>query len=193
MKFYRVLLALVLLTACSAAPTATPVPTSAPTPGDDLAPYRLALNAANQNDLALADRPTRYALTLNYSAAPPTLTGSQDVVYFNRQTAPLNEIYFRLFANYPDYGAKIAVANVSANGAAATPILEAKETALRVPLAKPLAPNASVSIHLDFTLTIPRVSKSRYADFGASDTVTTLPSFYPLIPGYDAKGWHIEV
>ncbi len=187
------LLAILLLTACTTAPTVTPVATSAPTLAADLAPYRLALNAANQNDLALADRPTRYTLTLNYIADPPTLAGSQAVVFFNRQAAPLNEIYFRLFANYPDYGAKITVANVSVNGAAVTPTLEARDTALRVPMAKPLAPNASVNLHLDFTLTIPRISKSRYGDFGASDTVVTLPSFYPLIPAYDAKGWHIEL
>ena len=193
MKLSALLLIIVLLIACTAAPTATPLPTSAPTPADELAVYRLALNAANQNDLALVDRPTRYNLALTYTADPPTLAGSQDVVYFNRQAAPLNEIYFRLFANYPDYGAKITVASVSVNGATVTPILEAKDTALRVPLSKPLAPNASVNLHLDFTLTIPHVSKSRYTDFGASDTVTMLPSFYPLIPGYDAKGWHIEV
>jgi hypothetical protein len=193
MKFYRALLALVFLTACAAAPIAKPLPPVTPTPGDDLAVYRLALNAANQNDLALVDHPTRYDLTLTYTANPPTLTGSQDVLYFNRQTAPHDEIYFRLFANYPDYGGKISVTNVSANGAAVIPSLDAKGTALHVPLVAALAPSASVSLHLDFVVTIPHVSKSHYSDFGTSDNVTSLPSVYPLIPGYDAQGWHIEV
>lgn len=194
MKLQRALVHFILLlTACTAAPIATPPPRNTSTPTDELALYRLALNAANQNDLALLDHPTRYNLTLTYTADPPMLTGSQDVVYFNRQAAPLNEIYFRLFANYPDYGAKITVANVSANGAALTPSLDAKETALRVPLAKPLATNAWVNLHLDFVVTIPRASKSRYADLGTSDTVTLMPSIYPLIPGYDTRGWHIEV
>ncbi|MCI0477360.1 MAG: hypothetical protein L0Y55_14020, partial [Anaerolineales bacterium] len=183
MQFLRVLL-LLLFTACAAAPTATLAP-NAPTPADDLALYRRALNAASQNDLARLDHPTRYNLALTYTADPPTLTGSQDVVFFNRQAAPLDEIYFRLFANYPDYGGKIIVTNVSADGAAVAPILEAKETALRVPLTKSLAPNASINLHLDFTITIPHATKSRYADFGANDSVTLLPSFYPLIPGYD--------
>ena len=194
MQFLRAwLIAIVLITACAPAPTATRLPSHTPAPTDALALYRLALNAANQNDLTLLDHPTRYNLTLTYTADPPTLTGSQDVVYFNRQTAPLNEIYFRLFANYPDYGGKITVANVSANGTPVTPSLEAKDTALRVPLAKPLAPNESVDLHLDFGVTIPRVSKSHYADFGVSDTVTSMPSVYPLIPGYAVKGWNIEV
>jgi hypothetical protein len=193
MKLRALLILLVLPTACALTPTPTPPPTNTLTPVDDLAAYRPALNAANSNDLALVDRPTRYTLTLTYAANPPTLTGSQEVVYFNRQTVPLNEIYFRLFANYLDYGAKITVTHVSVNGAAVTPSLEAKETALRVPLTQPLMPNASVNLHLDFAITIPRASNSRYGDLGASDYVTLLPSVYPLIPGYDAKGWHIEM
>ena len=194
MRFTRMLLVLfILLAACTPTPTATPSPSNTPALTDELALYRLALNAASQNDLVLTDRPTRYNLTLTYTAEPPTLTGSQDVLFVNRHTAPLKEVYFRLFANYPDYGGKITVVTVTANGVAVTPSLEAKETALRVPLAQPLAPNASVKFHLDFSVTIPRASKSRYADFGASDTVTLLPSIYPLIPGYDAQGWHVQV
>jgi hypothetical protein len=191
MPLLRTLL-LIFLTACTFAPVATRTPTPAPT-ADALGEYRRALNAASQNDLALVDRATRYDLTLTYTAEPPTLAGNQRVVYTNRQSAPLGEIYFRLFANYPDYGARIVVRNVMVNGAAVVPILEARETALRVPLAQPLAPNDSLEVRLDFVLTIPRVTNSRYADFGASDAVTLLPSFYPLIPAYDARGWHIEI
>ncbi len=191
MPLLRTLL-LIFLTACTFAPVVPLVPTPAPT-ADALGEYRRALNAASQNDLALADRATRYDLTLTYTADPPTLAGNQRVVYTNRQSAPLGEIYFRLFANYPDYGARIVVRNVVVNGAAVVPILEARETALRVPLAQPLAPNDSLDVRLDFVLTIPRVTNSRYADFGASDAVTLLPSFYPLIPAYDGRGWHIEI
>jgi aminopeptidase N len=68
-----------------------------------------------------------------------------------------------------------------------------QNTALRVPLTKPLAPGASVDVHLDFTVTIPRNSKQHYADFTADDNAVTMPSVYPLIPAYDAQGWHIEV
>jgi hypothetical protein len=173
-----------------AAPTQTLTPIVA---SDDLAIYRAALIVSHQNDLALLDRPTRYDLTLTYTPAPPTLAGSQDVRYFNRQNVPLDEIYLRLFANYPDSGGKISVDNLRVNGALASYKLEAQNTALRVLLDKPLAPNAALNLHLDFIVTIPRNNQKHYADFTANEGIATLPTMYPLIPAYDAKGWHIQV
>ncbi len=195
MKALRfILLFAILLTACVPSLAPTPVSTSVPADApDELAIFRQGLVSANQNDLALLDHPTRYDLTLQYDPAVPTLSGSQDVRYFNRQAAPLNEIYFRLFANYPDSSGEIAISNVTIDGVSVVPALQAQNTALRVPLAKPLAPGASLHAHLDFVVTIPRESKTHYADFTANDSIVTLPSIYPLIPTYDALGWHIEV
>ena len=121
------------------------------------------------------------------------LSGTENVRFFNRQTVPLNEIYFRLFANYPDSDSKIVVSNLSVNSATVISTYEAQNTALKVSLAQPLAPGASISLQMDFNVTVPRNSKQHYGDMTASDTVTTLPSVYPLIPAYDAKGWHIEI
>lgn len=189
-------LVLVLLACNPLATTAlTPTRTLTPTltPVDDLAIYRLALTSAAQNDLALIDRPTRYNLTLKYDATNAILAGSEEVVYVNRQTIPLNEIYFRLFANYPDSGGKIDVTQVKVNGAQVTPVLEVRNTALRVPMATPLAPNASISFHLEFSVSVPRGKNGHYNDFSATDSIVTLPTVYPLIPAYDSQGWHIEL
>lgn len=187
--------ALVLLSACSPVLNPTPArPTVPPTPAlDDLAPYRAALLPAYAKDIDQLDRPTRYTVSLAYDDAKPTLSGTEDVRYFNRQTVPLNEIYFRLFANYPDSGGKITVDQVLVDGTAIAPVLQVQDTALKVPLSKPLAPGAGISIQLTLTATIPRNSRGHYADFTAYDTVTTMPSALPLIPAYDAKGWHIEL
>jgi hypothetical protein len=59
---------LVFLTACTPVPIATPPPGLTPTPTDELLLYRSALTPASQSDLALLDRPTRYNLTLTYTA-----------------------------------------------------------------------------------------------------------------------------
>ncbi len=185
------LVLLIIATACNprvALPTQTPA--VAP---EDLSQYSLDLIAANQNDVALLDHPTRYSMTLQFDPAGPTLNGAEDVRYFNRQSVPLNEIYFRLFANYPDSGGKITASHLSVDGAAAPPSYEMQNTALRVPLAKPLTPNASADVHLDFTVSIPRDNKNHYADFTSTDGIVTMPTVYPLIPAYDAKGWHIEI
>jgi len=187
------LVILFIVTACTPVPNVTPTLAPSPTPTDENAIYRAALTTAAQNDLALIDRPTRYNLTLAYDAANAVLSGSEDVRYFNRQTAPLNEIYFRLFANYPDSGGKISVTQLTVDGATATFDLQVKDTALHVPLSKPLAPNASVNLHLDFTVAVPRGKNGHYNDFLAADSVVALPSVYPLIPAYDSQGWHIEL
>jgi len=160
---------------------------------DDLQIYAAALLPAYKNDLALLDRPTRYAMNLGFNPTTLTLSGNEDVRYTNRQNVSLNEIYFRLFANYPDGGGKIVVSKLTLDGTVVAPTLETQNTAMRAPLPKPLAPNATVNAHLDFAVTIPRDSQAHYADFTSTDGVTTLPSVYPLIPAYDAQGWHIEL
>ncbi len=162
-------------------------------PVDDLALYRPALTTAAQADLMQLDRPTRYSMTLTYDADKAKLSGSQDVIFWNRQAVPLNEIYFRLFANYPQSGGQIVVSQVTVNGASVTPSLQVKDTVLRVPLAQPLAPNASAKLHLEFSATLPRVSGAHYDDLIAGDFVATMPTIAPLIPAYDAQGWHIEL
>lgn len=187
------LIILFCLSACSPALSPATVPASATPPVDDLAPFRAALVPAYQHDLDSLDHPSRYNLTLSYDPATPTLSGTENVRYFNRQSVPLNEIYFRLFANYPDSDGKIVINHLSVDGAAVTPTYEAQNTALKVPLAQALAPGASINLQMDLNVTIPRNSKQHYSDMTASDAVTTLPSVYPLIPAYDAKGWHIEI
>ncbi len=173
------------------APTASPkAPLSAV---DDLAPYRQDLISTAQHDLDQLDHPTRYTLTLTYDPSVPSLSGSQQVEYTNRQAVSLDEIYFRLFANYPGSEGKITVTRVVVNGAEVKQELQVQDTAMRVPLPKPLASGATLNLNLEFAVTIPRNSKAHYSDFTASDTVVTLPSVYPLIPAYDSKGWHIEL
>ncbi len=192
MKILRsFLLVLVLATACLPTPMPPAAPT--PTPPNEIDLLRAALTDSHQGDLALVENATRYTITLTYTAEPPSLVGSQTVTYWNRQTTPLREIYFRLFANFPDSGGKISVTNVTVDGTPASTTLEAQDTALRVGLAQPLAPGAARTVRMDFNVAVPRVNSNRYADFGVSDTIITLPSVYPVIPAYDAQGWHLEV
>lgn len=170
--------------------TQTPTPT---VPANDLALYQPALIPSGQNDLAQLDHPSRYDLTLTYDPTTPMLTGTEEVRYFNHQAVSLNEIYFRLFANCPGSGGSIQVSDLTVDGEPVSSTLEAQNTALRVQLAQPLVPKSSADLRLNFKVTIGRNSKVHYADFTADDSVTTMPSVYPLIPAYDAQGWHVEV
>ncbi len=183
---------LALIPACNVAfpPFAAPPPSVTADAGTQ---FSHDLVSAHKQDAGLLDRPTVYTLTLTFDPARPALTGNMHVSYHNRESVPLGEVYFRLFANIPDSDGKITVSRVLVDDAAVTAVLESRDTALRVPLSKPLAPGARVDLELDFEVMIPRNSKGHYADFTADDQVVTLPSVYPLIPAYDAKGWHVEV
>jgi hypothetical protein len=194
-KHLWAILTFALISACSPILQPTPLaPTPSPTTAvDELAPFREALISSNQQDLDQLDHPTRYNLKLTYDPKTPTLAGTEDVRYFNRQSTPLAEVYFRLFANYPGSGGKIEITALKLDGAPVASVLEAQDTALKITLPKPLAPGSSANIHLEFSVTIPRNTKGHYSDFAASDPVVTMPTVYPLIPAYDAKGWHIEV
>jgi hypothetical protein len=216
MKTFFLALALVLLAACAPRsipiigdilpkPTATPAPTATaqPTP-DPLAPYRADLIPDAQNDLSVPLNPTRYDLDLRLDLNPPVLTGQARVRYTNNESTALDAIYFRLFPNYPGYDGgmnvtRVAVNDAPASSALTTPIhsyqglLSAQNTALRVGLAAPLAPGQAVDIALDYRVTIPISTSNRYADFSATDGILSLPEAYPLIPAYDAQGWHLEI
>ena len=121
------------------------------------------------------------------------LDGTQKVMFANRTGKPLNEVYFRLFANYPGDGGGINVTAVRISGRAVADTLQAQNTVLRVPLSRSLNSNSIVQIDLDYTIQIPTNNPVRYNEFTRNDWITTLPTVYPLIPAFDDKGWHLEV
>ncbi len=182
---------LALIVGCGTALAPTPSPMLAPTATP--IPFAADLIPSLQSDIDLPQRPTRYDITLTYDPAFSTLTGSQEVLFTNRTGVNLSEIYFRLFANYPNSGGKITVTRALVNGSPASPTYETENTCLRVPLSTPLEPGSSVTIHLEYAVSIPRNNRGHYDDFIAADSVTTMPSVYPLIPAYDSKGWHTEL
>ena len=170
-------------------------PPVAPNLPIDLSPFDAALRPEFRGDLALLHSPTVYRMNLQLDPSLAKMSGEESVTYTNRTQQALNEVYFRLFANYPSpQGSdKEFVKGVRVNGAVVTPTLESQDTALRVPLKPSLAPNGSLNLDLNFDATIPLSSTTHYADFTNSEGIISLPSIYPLIPAHDEKGWHTEL
>ncbi|MGE5140712.1 MAG: M1 family metallopeptidase [Rudaea sp.] len=218
---YLILFLFLLLSACGAA-TATPPPAgSTPTvprvtgqpagptaspsapaamasqPAATLQPgsesFAADLRPEFKNDISLVPGASTYRMSMQLSPALDSVTGSESVTFTNRTGSPLNEVYFRLFANYPETGGRIQVSGLRVDGASAQPVLEVQDTALKVPLAAPLAADRQVRLDLDFAITVPISTTGHYADFTNTDGILTLPTVYPLIPAHDAKGWHIEL
>ena len=126
------------------------------------------------------------------------IQGHQIVRYFNTEEIPLDHIYFRLFPNAQ--GGSLEVSDVLVNGISAPTTLESFDprveeeshpTALRVDLAETLQPGESVTIELDFSLSVPTELGGNYGIFGYFEDVLVLDTFYPMIPAYDQEdGWY---
>ena len=192
-----IVLILALTLALPAALVSAQTPSSSPAvAGNDpsLATIKPALQgmvAAKTGDL------TSYTIdaTLRLDGSPG-LDGTARVSYINTTGNDLDIIPFRLYANgaNEDIDAVI-VDDVTVDGQRVEPELTVSNSVLSVPLASPLAPDASVTIELGFSATVPIDTSDHYGIFGI-DTATgtwALAHWYPIIAGWDpANGWELD-
>ncbi len=177
------------------APTLAP-PTSLPTstPFDiswnDRSIFAPGLISTAQS--ALSERPgaSVYHLDLTLSDDLTHLTGREEVRYTNTETAPLAEIAFRLFPNLAD--GSVTVSDLVIDGAPVTPRYELRNSAMLVPLPRPLPRGEQTVIGMNFAVDIPTEPGGNYGAFALLDGILALAHFYPMIPAYDDEGWNIE-
>jgi len=189
-------------------PTLSPTPTTAPQPTlppspvvastpmadwDDLTPYEAAMLPQFAADFAQLDDPTQYYIDLVVDMETLTLTGSQRLLYTNNETVELSEIYFRLFPNTPDHGGRLSVERFIVNGQEPEVTYELSNTAMKVLLAKPLAPEAQLELLIDFRVVVPEGNQHGYGAFNYENGIMALAGFYPLVPVYDDEGWNVEL
>ena len=141
-----------------------------------------------------------YRLILALDPANRRLAGQQEVIFPNRTGLELDEIVFRLYPNLLQYGGRLKVGGVWVDGQQGAHSLRAEDTSLVIPLPRPLAPDSSVAIGLEFDVAIPE-KESGYVLFGFSQGIWSLPDAYPLLavhdgamglPGADLT-WHEDV
>lgn len=182
-------------------PTAITPPTqsSPPALNEDLMPYYQAMLPQFASDIETVAQTgaSRYYLQVKLdlpttSQTSPRLTGLEQIRYTNTETTLLSEIYFHLYPNLPGYGGQMGVERVMVDGQTVQPQLENGTSALRVPLAQPLAPGASTYITVTYTATVPVQTEQGYNIFSASENTIALAGFYPAIAVYDETGWNIE-
>ena len=180
--------------AATATPTTEPPPTAAPTQQPTASPppaptaaldlgterYRPAMREGYAGVLSDLDGLTRYEIQLDVDLGPdvPTLTGAQRIHYTNRETEPLTEIVLRLLPNTPGYGGSMAVEALTLDGAPVAPELSLGDSALTVPLPRPLAPGQSVELALIYQATLPTDGSVGYAQYGYIAGVLALPNAY---------------
>jgi hypothetical protein len=181
------------LATLTASPASIPLPTPAlfENAWTDRTLFQSGLIESEQAVLEQLPGASVYHLELTLGLDPVNLAGRQEVYYTNQENQPLNEIYFRLFPNLAD--GLVTITNLRVNDEAVEPSLEQQNSALRVPLIKPLGPGEAVVIQFDVVVAVSPEEGGNYGTFAFKDGVLALAHFYPLIPAYDDEGWNIEI
>jgi len=127
-----------------------------------------------------------YDVRLGSDATGTTWSGRERISFTNTSSAPLAEVYLRLWGNAWD-GCKSAV-KVSRfeGGKAGTPTVNC--TALKVSLGKVLASGKRMSIAFDVAMTAP----NRLDRFGRSGAYSFFGNALPVLAVRDQNGWHLE-
>ncbi len=176
----------------SVRPRGTPVPTPSALPSPPnvaAADLRASLVPGSRQALAAHPGAPRYRIDALFAPDQRVITGTQTVAFTNTETVALSEIYFRLYVNAAHYNeGGVAIDDVQVNGAAAQTALEVNQTALRITLPQPLAPNQSAEIALDFVTTIPGGDRG-YGIFGERDGVFALYNWHPELAVYENNDW----
>ncbi|MEN8241147.1 MAG: M1 family metallopeptidase [Chloroflexota bacterium] len=190
------LLMIILCSACRAGVDPAPLPTegrveaeySEPTWGEPKS-YAANLTPGAQKALEQFPGASEYHIQLEI---PETLTlpftGQLEVRYTNQETVPLEEIIFRLFANYN--GGAIIVTDVEVDQTPAVTSLETSDTTLAVQLPEPLEAGEAVTVSMGFSMSVPTEFGGNYGLLSYIDEILVLDLFYPMIPAYDEFGWY---
>ena len=192
------------------AAAATPVPVGSPAVergrGDtDRALYAPIL--ADQREEIYAETAgelSRYRIAANLDPGGgnrlASVEGTEDLLFVNATQGALTEIYFRLYANGPEYGdGAIVLREVQVDGEAVTPELlpddpaapvSGEETIARLPLPEPVLAGDTAEISMGFTTTLPTQPRQSYGMFSRQDDVGTvsMAHWYPVLAGLDATG-----
>lgn len=163
-----------------------------PVAAQDGTGYEAAMLPDYVADLDTFPHAPRYTMTINLDlgADQATFSGLQSVTYTNQSSDTLNEVVFRLYPNYESYGGVLTVNRVQIAGSPITPTYDATNSVMRVPLAEPLAPDASVTIDLAYTTIVVNERVRLYGQFSYSNGVLATPNFFPQLSVYETgAGW----
>jgi len=192
---FFILLGFVQLACNALFPTATPAPAPADdpfaTPWDAREIYEEGLVPSSRAVLAELPDASVYHLQFELESDMLHLNGSEEVRYTNAEDVPLEQVRFRLFPNL--LGGEMHVPEVRVDGKPIVPNYSMNDSLLTVPLAAPLEPGQSVTLAMDFTLTVPDTVELNYGVLAYAEGVLALAHAYPMIAVYNEEGWNAEV
>jgi peptidase M1-like protein len=188
-------LSLILISCSAPRPTPTASPAPLPdiftTPWEDLSLFKSGLVQSQQSVLSELTNASVYHLEFNIAEDLYHVTGAEEVRYTNAETVPLNEVQLRLFPNI--LGGEMTVTDVKIDEKSVTPKYGLENSLLIVPFAKPLEPNQSLILSMDFAVTVPQSVELNYGVLAYFDDVLALAHAYPMFSVYDDEGWNAEI
>lgn len=173
-------------------PTNTPpLPTATPKPSanSDLSEFTAGLLPQFADDVNNNVDLNRYYLKISIEPSQKMLHGSEQIIFHNTTGVAFKNVALRLYPNFPKgalgNGGNVhsQIISASVDSTSVTPQYTAQNTAVLLPFATPLPPDASVTLEVSFTATIATVP----------DGTWQMPSYYPMLAVYDASGWRLDV
>jgi hypothetical protein len=164
-----------------------------PPPPDPLGDYRAALNSDFEPPAYLVQALPQYSITATIDPVERIYTGTLDLTLPVTGTAPLGELYFRLYPNLPQFGGRMEIVGARIDEAPVNYSYEAEGTAVHLSLPKPLQLGRTVKVGLNFTGFAPKRYSGYYTIFGFSDDVLSLDGFYPILAGRRNGAWALDV
>ncbi|MCX6044174.1 MAG: M1 family metallopeptidase [Chloroflexi bacterium] len=153
---------------------------------DSVDRFRPAMKPEFESQLdGLAQAP-RYAIDIRLDPKLDVLSGQATVRVVNTSTDPWPYLVFRLYPMLGQYGGKMTFQSVAIGKQPMPYVNLANNSAIRVNLPEPLAPQEKTEVRLVWKLDIPEWtdSSNTYALLGKSQAMLSLPLFYPALAVY---------
>lgn len=169
--------------------TPEPLP---PTPSpSDKPDFKSGLAPEYQNIVQEMENASLYTIEFVIDDDLYHITGSEEVTYTNTEDVSLEEIQLRLFPNI--LGGKMSVKNIKVNDKDITPKYSLNNSLLILPLNESLEPKQTLTLSMDFSITVPQTVELNYGMQAYYEDVLALAHAYPMIAVYDDEGWNSEI
>ena len=150
--------------------------------------FRLAMKPEFQDDLDLLGPVPTYQLSVTLNMEAELLYGSANMSVPNNSLDLWDTLVFRLYPMLGQYGGLMTIQSVLVNNQITSFIYQpgTQRTALRVSLPTPLRPEQTANVQMRWKVEIPgwRDTTDVYALFGQSQSMISLPLFYPALAVY---------
>ncbi|MFD5465142.1 M1 family metallopeptidase [Kitasatospora sp. NPDC127059] len=124
-----------------------------------------------------------YTVDLRSDATGARWRGHERITFTNTSPDPLQELYLRLWDNFRG---GCATPSIRITGLDGSPEVDC--TALRVPLARPLAQGATATVEFDLAIDVP----DGIDRFGRDGAYSFVGNALPVLAVRDEAGWHLD-